>query len=291
MTKLELIRGNVTLDISDEISFQHEENSGFGMPPLHRINERGPLQHGVTDLGYRLDPRTIQLVIPMLTTGWSDHFDRRATLLDVINPVYNQVINLRFTLPDGSMRQLDCYAIGGPLFTTRDQIAGGSNMRAGFSLYAPDPAWYDPTAQTITLGQTGGGAAWLIPWAIPWTIGGSTLDDTYSLDYPGTWLAYPQIIITGPITDPVVTNLQTGAKLDFTGITIASGHYYNIDTRYGYKTVLLDGVTNKLADLTTDSDLVDWAILPGPNPINATGTAIDGNTRININYKNQFLGV
>lgn len=289
-TTLEIIRGATTLDISDEISFIHEANDGFGMPPLHRLTERGPLQHGITDRGYRLDPRVIQLVIPLLA-DWDDHFTRRAELLDVLNPVYDQALTLRFTLPDGSIRQIGCHASGGPVYATADQIAGGSNMRAGFTLICPDPAWVDPTPRAVTFGQTGGGTAWEIPWPIPWTLGGSTLGDTYSLDYPGTWLAYPRIRITGPVTNPVITNLTTGDKLDFTGYSIATGHYYEIDLRYGYKTVLLDGITNKISELSSDSDLATWAIIPGPNSIQAAGSSIDGNSRIDISYQDTYIGV
>lgn len=292
-TTLELIRGSTTLDISDEINYQHEQNDGFGMPPLHRITERGPLQDGVTDRGYRLDPRPIALVIPMLTDTWSDHYDRREALLDVLNPGYDEIIQLRFTLPDGSQRQIDTHLAAGPVFTTKDQIAGGSNMRAGFTLVAPDPSWYDLTPGSATFALGGGADTWPVPFSVPFTVGASTIDITTVIDYQGSYISYPHLIrITGPITDAIITNNATGEKLDFTGTTIAGGDYYDIDCRYGYKTVVDAAGANKISKLTTDSDLVTFHLaIKQSNSIRVQGSSITASTVVQISYVTRYLGV
>ena len=288
-TTLELIRGSTTLDISDELNFVHEANDGFGMPPLHRLTERGPLQHGVTDRGFRLDPRVVQLVIPMLA-DWDSHYTRRAQLLDVLNPVYNQVIHLRFTLPDGSIRQLDCHAAKGPLFATADQIAGGASMRAGFALTVPDPAWYDPERLSLVFAGVGG-SGFVIPMLVPVTFGTSVFDFGQTLDYPGDWLEYPEIEITGPLDDLVIDNLTTGETLDFTGLALAAGALRIVDLRYGYKTVVDGSGVNKLADLTSDSDLATWHLEPGENAIQAAGDNATAASRVVIRYYLRYLGV
>ncbi len=288
-TKLELIRGSTVLDISDEINFVHEANEGFGMPPLHRLTERGPLQHGVTDRGYRLDPRVIQFVIPMLADDWTSHYSRRAALLDILNPVYEQVIHLRFTLPDGSIRQLDCHTAQGPLFATKDQIAGGPSMRAGFSLLAPDPAFYNPERQSIVFAGVGG-SGFVIPMLVPVTIGTSVFNFSQTLDYLGTWLEYPEIEITGPLDNLVINNLTTEEKLDFTGLTLAGGALRLIDLRYGYKTIVDGSGTNKIADLTADSDLATWHFVPGNNTIQAAGANATSASRVVIRYYWKYLG-
>ena len=43
------------LNYGDPAKFEGEDD--LGMPDLHRMEERGPMQHGTTDRGYRLDPR------------------------------------------------------------------------------------------------------------------------------------------------------------------------------------------------------------------------------------------
>jgi hypothetical protein len=115
--------------------------------------------------------------------------------------------------------------------------------------------------------------------------------------YGGSWRAYPVVTIVGPITDPVLTNATTGQKLDFTGITIASENTYIIDCRYGYKTVKNAAGVNKLADLTSDSDLAEFHIAPsgevnaGNNAFTLTGTLTDANTQVTIAYNERFIGI
>lgn len=60
--------------------------SGFGLPPLHFIVQRGPYQDGQTPLGMRLDPRVIQLVIAEPLFRRMDYWDRRNDLLDLLRP-------------------------------------------------------------------------------------------------------------------------------------------------------------------------------------------------------------
>lgn len=293
-TKLELIRSGVTLDISDEASYIHEENEGFGMPPLHRLTERGPLQDGVSDRGYRLDPRVVNLVITTIGATWSERYTRRAELLRMLMPG-NDVVKLRFTDPDGAAYALDCYVISGPLFSSRDML--GNEFKAAFGLYAPDPTLYDETAMALSFGLGGGSHTMLVPTVIPMTVGGSSIDMTQVLNYTGSYRSYPVIRITGPITNCVITNNSTGDKLDFTGVTIGAGAYYEIDCRYGYKTVESNAGVNKIGDLTDDSDLSTFAIEAGvavatlANSINVAGTSITQATKVDIIVYRRFIGV
>lgn len=294
ITKLEIVRAGVALDISDEINFVHEQNDGFGMPPFHRLNERGPLQHGVTDRGYRLDPRTVNLIIPTIGATWADRYTRRQQLIAQLAPGDDALI-LRFTDPGGNIYNLDCYCVAGPAFASKD--TWGNDFKAVFTLYAPDPSWYDPVATALTFNLGGGADTMLVPTVIPMTVGGSTIDSDNTADYAGTFLSYPFIRITGPIQNCVITNNSTGEKLDFTGVTIAAAHYYDIDTRYGYKTVMLDGITNKISDLTSDSDLATFHIAPHPevanglNSINISGINITAATKIEIVYFAIYVGI
>ena len=49
---------------SESFTFSYLGDQGFGLAPLHRITTRGPLQHGDSDIDFRLDPRILQ--IPLL---------------------------------------------------------------------------------------------------------------------------------------------------------------------------------------------------------------------------------
>lgn len=263
-------------------------DDGLGMAPMHRLSERGPLQHGDTDRGFRLDPRTIRLmldIIDMTRAGWEG---KRASLLDIFRPLDATPIIIKLDLSTGE-RRISTYYVGSMSMPSSDRL--GWNQTVVIDLLANDPSWYDPTAYAITFANVGGGDGWAVPWDIPWTLGASDLDESTSINYLGTWICYPQIRITGPVTDLVLTNDTTGEKLDFTGVTIAAGHYYDLNLSYGYKTVELDDGTNEIASLTSDSDLATWHLEPGTNSISATGSSITAATKIEINYRVRYIGV
>lgn len=118
-----------------------------------------------------------------------------------------------------------------------------------------------------------------------------------TIAYAGSWRAYPVVTIEGPITDPVLTNTSTGDKLDFTGTTISSGDTYTIDCRYGFKTVKDAAGTNKIADLSSDSDLATFHLAPDPevssgnNALTLTGTGTDANTEVTVAYNERHVGL
>src|SRR5512139_3343689 len=138
---LEILRSGVALDLTDVENYVVENYEGFGMPPLHRITERGPLQHGESDRGYRLDPRMIQLVLMLRADSWDDFYARRQELIDQLSPTNDAALNLRFTQPDGTARQIDCYCAEGPTFSKKEAFKY-RGQRAAVRLICPDPAWY-----------------------------------------------------------------------------------------------------------------------------------------------------
>lgn len=269
-------------------------DDGLGMSPMHRLSERGPLQHGDTDRGYRLDPRTVRLILDSISdtrTAWGS---KRLSILSIFKPTTDPII-LKLELDAGTY-YLDCHYIGQAVMPSSERI--GWNQTVVIDLKANDPTFYDATGGALTFALGGGDDTMLVPTAIPMTVGASTIDASETIAYTGTVLSYPNLIrITGPIEDCVITNTTTGEKLDFSGVTIAAGHYYDIDLRYGYKTVLLDGITNKVSDLTSDSDLATWHIATTPeavggiNSINVTGTNVTAATSVAINYPIRYIGV
>jgi hypothetical protein len=253
------------------------------------------MQHGATDLGFRGDPRTVQLALLIEGTSISDYWTRRSALLNLFKPSDNP-LGLRFILDNGDVRQLDC--------EYEDDMSLGSQgkMRythaVGVTLSAADPAFYDPTGKSVVFALGGGSAAFAVPMAIPLNIGASALNQAVTISYDGSWLALPyRIRIVGPITDACITNLAIDEKLDFDGVTIDAGHYYDIDCRYSEKTVVDDEDTNKIADLTTDSDLATWHLASDPdiadglNSIRVTGSSVTAATEVYIQWLDKFVGI
>ena len=292
---LDIIVGGIVYSLDDGTYCQHLGHDGVGMMPSHRLRQRGPMQHGATDLGFRGDPRTVQLALLVEGTSMSNYWTRRATLLNLFKPA-SDPLKLRFTLDNGDVRQLDCQYVGNMSLGSQEKMR--YTHAVGVTLSAANPAFYDPTGKSVVFALGGGGAAFEVPMAIPLDIGASTLGQTVVIDYDGSWLAYPyRIRIVGPITDAIITNLATDEKLDFDGIEIAAGVYYDVDCRYAHKTVVDDGDTNKIADLTNDSDLATWHLAADPdvadglNGVRVTGSAVTAATQVYVQWFDRFVGI
>jgi hypothetical protein len=291
---IDLIIAGTSYSLTDGTYCYVQDYDGWGEAPLHRLEERGPQQHGVSDVGYRLDPRVGSLVLWVQGISASDMWAKRAAVLSLVRPT-TAIKRLRWTLDNGSVRQFDVHSLGQMSMGQREQQ--GMSFASGLMLRAPDPTCYDPTACAVTFALGGGGTAFTVPTDVPTQVGASTINASASVTYTGTWRTYPVLRITGPITDCTITNASTDETLDFDGTTIEDGDYYEIDLRYGNKTVVDAAGTNKVADLTSDSDLATWhladdqEVTDGLNAITVTGTGVTGATRVTMTYFVRYTGI
>ena len=266
-------------------------HDGWGTAPAHILSRRGPLQHGESYDGYRLDARQGELVFRLKETDLDAMYVVRQTLIDLFAP--QRELILRFNLTYG-VRQIRCYALPSSMAWTVDDWAA---QKLAVSLYCPDPAFYDPAGWAVTVDLGGGGVSFEVPTAVPTGVGASIINQSHTITYTGNWLEYPQIRVTGPITDCVVTQNTTGEVLDFIGTTIAAGDYYDIDLRYGLKTVTDAAGANKVARLTAASDLATWHIASaveapgGINTVVVTGSSVTTATSVSVTGFTRYLGI
>ena len=295
MTTLTATIGGVTYtlhDVTSSLAWVGED--GWGMAPVRRITDRGPLQHGDSDIDFRLEPRVGMLKLLARGASASGYWDLRSTLLRIFRPS-NTAIKLTWGLDNGTQRQIDVYYAGDLSFGSDERL--GYNQTAVVQLRASDPTYYDPTVQNAAFTTGGGSGGFVVPVVVPVGVGASTVNSSQVIAYPGTWMTFPIVTIVGPITNPVVYNDSTGDKLDFTGITIIAGDSYTIDCRSGYKTVTNAAGTNKIADLTDDSDLQTFSLQPDPdvaggnNTIRVTGSGANASTAINVVYYVRYIGI
>lgn len=295
MSKLEAVVGGETFTLSADLVLEHLGNTGFGLPPVNRNTERGPYQHGETNKGFRLAPRTIQLVLLAYGDSEAAYFTQRDFLLYLFSPS-DEPIKLRLTTPNGQ-RQIDCYYSGGLELPSSERYA--HSQRVAVSLFAPDPTFYDPTTTTLSFGISATGGALNIPLVVPMMVGSAELNQTIAVSYGGTWDTYPVVTIYGPITNPVITNETTGDILDFTGTIIPNGDWYTIDTRYGSKRVYRNGSLddNRVYQLSSDSDLATFRIARKPtapdgiNVFRVSGTGANQTTQVYLSYNTRYIGV
>jgi hypothetical protein len=270
--------------------------SGFGPAPQHIITERGPAQDGETYVGHRLDRRVLNMKLYVPNASLLLARDSRRALGRVVAPG-SRLIMVR-DWGDGETYAIDCYH--------NTLLRGDSDTFQGFgqdiplSLFAPDPTWYVPTLQSITFALSASAQSGIsVPTEIPTSVGSDEVDAEKNIVYAGDAASYPMIRIMGPAANPVLTNETLGLKLDFTGTTIAALDYYDIDTRYGVKTANDSAGDSVIANLTSDSNLVDFRIgdsindaaPDGSQTFTFTCTGASAATGVTIQYYVRYLGV
>jgi hypothetical protein len=261
---------------------------GFGPVDPQRYAEKGPQQHGDTDRGFLLPPRYFGITLFISATSESDLETKRLALMRLFPA--SAALKIKKTQANAGVRQIDCYRVA---WAVVNREGFGETIKLQFK--ASNPAWYDPTQVTTTLTQGGDGFA--VPMSVPFGVGSSSLNLSTGINYGGTWLTYPTLRITGPATNPVLSNTTTGETLTFSG-TIPAGDYYDIDLAYGAKTVVDSGGTNRVSALSTDSDLATWHIAPPvdgtatrTNTITLTGTGSAAATALRIQYYTRYDGI
>lgn len=165
---LEAIVGSTSLSLSDKNPYRLLSVRGAGSAEVRRVTVRGPAQHGDSDRGYRLAPRTIELQIGFTGSSGSERDSRRDTLTRHFKPLGSTPVKLRFTRDDSEIRQLDCYTVGPIKFDLVPEFEPGVYHRATITLSAPNPAYYELTSGTVTATGTAtlSGDWWLAGGAI-----------------------------------------------------------------------------------------------------------------------------
>ena len=271
----------ISTPIGGQYTFSYLGDQGFGLAPLHRITTRGPLQHGDSDIDFRLDPRILQ--IPLVVKNESStapkatHYSIRNALLQIFKPQSSGTLQILIGTTSGGVSKIQDYRIdtkvlGGLSF---DVEPTSYHVRTIVQLRAEDPTWYEPYTSgnpyVVTYFDTNIGSSQIFP------IGGN-------------WQTYPVIRINGPITNPTITNTTTGEVIAITA-TISAGAYYDIDLSYGAKTVVDNTGTNRISTVSAASDLATWHFEPGNNTIAVTGSSTSSSSDIDFTYYNRYTGI
>jgi hypothetical protein len=156
-------------------------------------------------------------------------------------------------------------------------------IRTQVTMFAPNPKYYDQTSVTGSIS--------------PVTPNGRTYNRTYNLSYgggtnasaltivnSGTWTTYPTITITGPITNPILTNQTTNQSLAVT-VTLLATDSLVLDLEN--RNVLLNG--SPVRNLLTGSS--QWfGASPGSTVFALTGTAFTaGVTSASVVYASAYV--
>jgi len=292
------------LSIGDTVILSED---GFGMPGIDYIQQKGPFQHGTTIYDYRLQSRVLQFVFRKAGCTRNEYWENRSEILDIMRP-NRQLLNsfemgtLVKTLSNGEKRAIDVMVEQGPTFQypeNWDHFGFTETIR----FIAPDPTFYDPTMMIVDW-QLDQPDHLILPFefdGVDMFFGqAGVLSVGLSVQYSGTWISYPVIVLYGPFDAPVIRNLTTDEKLDISGINIAIGEKVVFDMRPGIKTVTSSISGNIIGHLTVDSDLATFHIAcepeanAGHNDIlleTDINSVIPKESNISIEYYERYIAI
>lgn len=290
-----IIRGGKTVEISDMVKYHIVEFDGLGMAPLHRITQRGPMQDGVTDVGYRLDPRTILLSIMAYASTPAQFHDRRQELVEMLKPGKTITLKWIFATSGGARtRCIDCHTVGGLTLPSSGMVQ--QNFNDVVQLYAPDPTFYDPELTTILPASLYSSSGFTVPTVVPTSFGVVSIDEFAPFNHSdlGAWDIYPVATIKGPFSNCEIANLPTdnypnGNVMIYSGIALATGKTITIDFRYGAKSFTDETGASVLDKWTGDRST--FKIVPGENNIWFYMTGVDSNTRAQLQFNKRYIGL
>ena len=231
-----VIRGDVETQISGGTLSYRVSATNIGTPPKRTIATRGVFQNGQSFYGFRYSKRILSLVFFADAASLALADAMRDDIYELWRGIEGETVTLKVVRDDGSVRLIDGEVVNVIDFPDAVGDRYGASQRFAVQLECHNPFW---RGQSLVVKNI-------------------TVNGTSTLTYDGQYPTEPIVNIIGPIADPVLTQVVTGKKLDFTGTTIAAGDNYQIDTRYGYKTVLDSTLTNRVANLTSDSNLADF---------------------------------
>jgi hypothetical protein len=277
------------------------------MPDVTYSITRGPFQHGETVVEGRLETRQIDMIVRQNGCDRDAYWDLRGLLDGILRP--NRVdINdpspgvLRRVLSNGDIRDLDCYVSKGPLYKMNTSAWDSNSLQEILRFTAYNPILYDPTTILESaidfLPNPVSVQNLVFPFVFPLTFEFTytIVSKSIAITYQGNWEEYPTLTITGPITNLKITHQELGAVIDFTPNTIPAGTIITIDLTYAAKMLIDNFGVSWIGKITDESALSIFRLdcdpyLPNSlNTITCEGILGDTNTRIDLIYKNRYIG-
>ncbi|MGH8879776.1 MAG: phage distal tail protein [Stackebrandtia sp.] len=152
------------------------------------------------------------------------------------------------------------------------------------SFYCPDPAIYSGAEHVVTIGLPDWTGGLTVPVVTPATVAATQTDGVATVTNAGNVAARLLLRITGPVTDPSVTVIDTdGIALTLTiETTLGPDDWIDVDT--AERSVILNGSVSRLADAWGS-----WPLLyPGTSTIRYAAADHNDLTRLTIRWRDQW---
>lgn len=277
------------------------EYGNFGAPPVEFVTRRGYKQHGVTEVDYFLQPRSLEFHIHhnAVSGNRNDYWDLRNELVDFFRHSRGGPILFTVIMPDGRNRSIYVRANPGIVFPPNQQDENNWSVDEPLEFTAFDPIWFDSREVTAVVNASASSdLVFPITFPIRFGVSNSGVSSSFTITYDGTWISYPTITLTGPYTRVTISNQTTGARIGLS-VGIGAGETRVIDLTSGDQSIVDGSGNNKFSDLDPSSNLIDFGILPDPQAedgINLiTIEMVDGvqasGSSASMTYKVRYFGI
>ena len=276
---------NFLLNDESNNVFLDEPLTGLELPEVRTSSgNRGGQSGGY--VGAQFDgPRFITLNGRIFSADILEAKAKRRAIQEVL-PLYPETVLVQIQDDDGMTYELLAHYID---FKMPLQ---GSGYKSVFKidLHAPDPLIYDTTAGSALSANI----QKAIPGGFQFTSTAPQFDSFYFTDAQSISVvnnsspnvAYPFITITGKLTDPVITNVETGESFSLEDYAVDSSAVTVIDM--ANHTVTLNG-GNAFGYVPLDAEW--WGLEPGDNTINFTsGSGSDVTTGV-MTWRPGYRGI
>ena len=130
----------------------------------------------------------------------------------------------------GDTKQLQgTYRLAGEVLPTLSADENGPFIAYQATLRSADPRWVSQTLKSEVAGAPTVEGGMPLPVELPIPFGAGSSGGSISAQNAGNAIAWPSIVIQGPVTGPVVENVSQSKELRFDSLTLASGQTLTIE--------------------------------------------------------------
>jgi len=238
---------------------------GFASADVDLTKWSRPGFHGIKTPKQFWRERVMRIIVGTRADTSANYETYRRALMAAFNTPHNGATDLKFTTQGGLALQ-SSFLLNAPIqapFNAGEVTIGDARIE----MIAEDPVLYGQTLNTQDITFAAGSGV---------------------IANAGNCPCYPTLIrVHGAITDAVLTQTTLTRTVSFTGLTIASGHFVDIDMLN--ETVLLDGLTNYYSYIDSDDF---WWLEDGDNTITISGTiGGSGNRKVAVSWRNGYTGI
>ncbi len=265
----------LTITLGATSNYRLEEVTGFDSPNVRQNLEDLPEQDGAAagDFFFGSRPITLRGKIVAATAA-----ERNTNVVNLQRALRGLRGNITLKSTPSGLPAMQAYA---RLENVR--VTGGYIKEFMIGLVCADPLMYSQTLNTATNSTSPASPGATFPWAFPVLFGGGTgSSSSATVTNAGNFDAPAVIRVTGPVTNPQVSNSTLNQWIYLDGLTLVSGEWVEIDT--GARTVKKsDGSSHY--DKVRFPQSVWWRLAPGGNTVALWASTSSAGVSLTVSHR------